>query len=388
MSATWIACLTPPGQAAIATLGLSGPLAWPAVRDLFRTRSGKPLPDSPPPGRFWLGRLGTDVADEVVLAVGQASSLLEEEASRMLALRGPTLEIHCHGGREVVRFLTDLFTARGLRPCSWEEFLRHSGTPAWQAEAAAALARAPTVRTASILLDQYHGALTAALRLMLAELESGQTATARLMLSSVLRYAGLGRHLTEPWRVVIAGAPNVGKSSLVNALAGYQRSIVSPTPGTTRDLVRTWLAIDGWPVELTDTAGLRGAASLEEQGIALARASAASADLCLWLVDASEAPVWPEAAREKVKLVINKIDLPAAWDLDAVPDALRVSAQTGAGLEGLCAAVGRWLVPEPPVPGTPVPFTPALCETLARAAELLAKADTSGARAILESLSR
>src|SRR5262249_46286309 len=102
MSESWVACLTPAGQAAIATLGLHDPQAWPALRGLFRTRSGKSLPESPTQGRFWLGRLGTDVADEVVLAV-----------------RAPALEVHCHAGREVVRFLMDLFIARGLQPCGW-----------------------------------------------------------------------------------------------------------------------------------------------------------------------------------------------------------------------------------------------------------------------------
>src|SRR5205823_6640829 len=81
---------------------------------------------------------------------------------------------------------------------------------------------------------------------------------------------------------------NVGKSSLINALAGYQRSIVAPTPGTTRDVVRVPVALDGWPVELLDTAGLRGdAPALEAAGIEQAREQAASADLCVWVLDAT-----------------------------------------------------------------------------------------------------
>src|SRR5206468_2220750 len=110
------------------------------------------------------------------------------------------------------------------------------------------------------------------------------------------------------------GAPNVGKSSLVNALAGYQRSIVAPTPGTTRDVVATTLAIDGWPVELSDTAGLHGEGEqLERAGMARARAAAAAADLCVWVLDGSAAPVWLGPEITAPLTVINKIDLPPAW---------------------------------------------------------------------------
>jgi tRNA modification GTPase len=171
-------------------------------------------------------------------------------------------------------------------------------------------------------------------------------------------YAGVGRHLTVPWRLVVAGAPNVGKSSLINALAGYPRCVVAATPGTTRDLVTTFIAVDGWPVELTDTAGLREAAGmLEQQGIGLARQAMRTADLCLWVLDASVAPVWPEAHTGTVRFVINKVDLEPAWDLNEAGEAVRVSALRGSGLGELCDAISRWLAPEPPPAGAAVPFT-------------------------------
>src|SRR5262249_15997807 len=161
-----------------------------------------------------------------------------------------------------------------------------------QVKASAALARATTVRTASILLDQMHGAFDAAVSAILAALDGeGPPSSAAQMLAELADRVPLGRHLTAPWRVVIAGAPNVGKSRLVKALAGYQRSVVSPTPGTTRDVVTVRLAI-GWPIELADTAGLRDESdALEGQGIELARSRLAEADLCLWVLDSTAPPV-------------------------------------------------------------------------------------------------
>jgi tRNA modification GTPase len=202
------------------------------------------------------------------------------------------------------------------------------------------------------------------IRMLLSDVEQGRLGQLR----SLAHNAPAGRHLVDPWKVVIAGAPNVGKSSLVNALAGYTRSIVAPTPGTTRDVVKTVLAIDGWPVELTDTAGLRPAeGSIEEEGITRARAAAAEADLCLWLVDGSAEPVLPD--REGCRLAINKCDLPPAWDWSRFPEALRVSAKTGTGIGDLCDAISRWLVPEPPAPGEAVPFSPEACEEVLRLRE-------------------
>lgn len=343
---TWVACLTPPGTAAIATLCLHGPLAWSVASTLFQPNRSA-LPEAPEAGRLWLGRLRGEVADEVVLTCKNPT----------------TIEIHCHGGQAVVQGLLDSIKERGLGACSWREMQRLTTADPLQATAAIALCTAPTTRTAAILLDQYQGAFAAALDSVLRALEVKDVAEAERVLAELKRHDALGRHLTAPWRVVVAGAPNVGKSSLVNALAGFQRSIVSSTPGTTRDVVGTLIAVDGWPVDLFDTAGLRAEASrLEQVGITRARASIAEADLCLWVLDASAVSVWPDVESPMIKLVVNKTDLPAAWDLETAAGAVRVSALTGAGLEELCSAVSAWLVPEPPRAGAPVPFTPELCD--------------------------
>jgi tRNA modification GTPase len=371
---TWIACLTPPGQSALATLGLYGPRAWEALRRLFRRRSGAELDEAPACGRFWLGRIGSEVADEVVVAVKQTEPV-------------PRLEVHGHGGREVVRFLIELFREQGLHLCSWEDFLRKTNMDALKAEAAIGLAHAATPRTAGILLDQQQGALDPAFEAIQQALERDEVAAAAEGLAQLARYATVGRHLTQPYRVVVAGAPNVGKSSLVNALAGYQRSIVAATPGTTRDVVTIRLALDGWLIELADTAGQRtNAETLEEEGIRRARATAAAADLCLWLFDSSAPPVWPSEPLADVLYVLNKSDLAPAWDVASIPDAVCVSALTGAGLPELCAAVIARLVPDPPPPGAAVPFTPRLCEGIAQAQRALATGGAAEMRRLVASL--
>jgi tRNA modification GTPase len=370
---TWVACLTPPGRGALGTLGLFGPRAWDVLRELFRPRHGS-LPPSPPAGRFWLGRLGDEVADEVVVAVRRSSPV-------------PWVEVHGHGGPEVLAFLAGLLTGRGLRPCTWQDFLAHTAADPLTAVAAAALAEAPTARTAGVLLDQHAGALGRALAAAVADLDAGRAVCAAGRLDELCRRADLGRHLTRPWRVVVAGAPNVGKSSLVNALAGFRRSVVSPTPGTTRDVVTTRLSVGGWPVELADTAGIRAAGDvLEEAGVHRARRAAASADLCLWVLDASEEPAWPSADAGPCRIVINKTDLPPRWDWPAVPGAVPVCAITGRGLEELWAALAGWLVPEAPPSGAAVPFTEDLARCVEAARGLVRDGASAEARALLAGL--
>jgi tRNA modification GTPase len=295
--------------------------------------------------------------------------LADEAVLHVKALRPiPWLEIHCHGGRQVIELLLEAFAAQGITCCTWQALDKAAHPDPLYAQAWLALANAPTLRTAAILLEQYHGALRSALDGLAQALERGDCSQALDGLAELRRWAKVGRHLTEPWRVVVAGAPNVGKSSLVNALAGFPRCVVAPTPGTTRDVLTLRIALDGWPVELTDTAGLRGTTEdLEAQGIQRARAAAARADLCLWVVDAAALPIWPETElgpETPQLLVINKADLDPIWDLDQRDDAVRVSARTGAGVAELCDRLAHALVPESPPSGTAVPFTSELCACL------------------------
>src|SRR5262249_43525735 len=161
---------------------------------------------------------GAEIADEAVLAMKQGSPV-------------PWVEIHCHGGREVVRALLETLQTLGAQICTWKELENFTGDDPLRAQAIVALAEAKTTQTAAILLDQVNRALSRALDTILDDVQTGNLDAAAGKLAELDRYSSVGRHLIAPWRVIVAGAPNVGKSSLVNALAGYQRCIVAPTPG-------------------------------------------------------------------------------------------------------------------------------------------------------------
>jgi tRNA modification GTPase len=274
------------------------------------------------------------LADEVIVAVTAAD----------------TVEIHCHGGVRLVRCLVEELQAAGaVEVAALEEHpLLHL------------LAHAPTRRVATLLLDQWHGACARAFRKVIEDQDSDTLAT-------LVRYVSLADHLTNPWRVAIVGPPNVGKSSLLNALAGFPRAIVSPIAGTTRDAVTFTMALDGWPVQLIDTAGLRDTPdTLEAAGIAHTRSWLEQADLVLWIADAASGDGLNADLPSRALLVANKCDLLES-DATLPKQALRTSARTGAGLDTLCAAILERLVPDPPPPGAPVPFTPRLAEAVRQA---------------------
>ena len=241
------------------------------------------------------------------------------------------LEIHIHGGEQIASAIETLFLQQGAVKKTWQEHFTPDTTQ--RDLALRLLPFAPTERTAQILLDQYNGA-------------SEHDPSARE------RFSELGKHLVKPFRVVLAGASNAGKSSLLNAILGFQRSLVHPVAGTTRDVVGGQTALEGFPVTFFDTAGFRETRDdLERQGIDRSLRSLSDADLVIWVVDLAvgESQHPPCPAEKNMLICHNKIDLVPSH-LAGTP-ALATSALTGEGIETLLSEVIRRLVPIQPMPG-------------------------------------
>jgi tRNA modification GTPase len=359
-----VVLLTPPGRGAVATVRVEGRGACQQVDTLFEAVSQRPVADLASDrlafGRF---RLGDQVYDEVIVRRPA------DEA----------VEIHCHGGPAVVERLITVLTEAGGRRVATDEWLQSSHASPIVAAAHAALGNATTLRAAAILLDQYHGALDRSLEAILRNLKGGRVDAATDEIRQLLARAPCGCHLARPWPIVLAGRPNVGKSSLINALVGYRRAIVHKTPGTTRDLVTATTALDGWPVEFCDTAGLRAADhAIEQEGIGLAKRELESASLVLLVFDAAEP--WCDEDAELCSrypdalLVFNKIDLDEVI-LDGRPGGQLVSAAQGQGVDELIAAIVGRLVPHPPTPAQAVPFLDEQRHVLQMAADALGLGD-------------
>lgn len=379
--------LTPPGRGAVATLRLSGALhRLDASPPLFRAANGRPLAGQPLQ-QIAFGSWGLEAPEEVVVC------RVEPHAA----------EVHCHGGRAAVaRIMADVVARGGAleTPRAW---LDRTSTPL-ESECAWALTQTRTERTASLLAEQGSGILLAALQRIvggLTQLFESARAVALTQsratdvppdvpreLASLQRWSEFGRHLVEPWQVVLCGRPNVGKSSLVNALAGFRRSLVSPQPGTTRDVVTTALVLEGWPLELADTAGLRATGhAIEAEGVLRAEARLMTADLVLLLLDASQ-PLTAEDCSlldrlPQAVVIAHKCDLPRAWTSAAGRTAVPVSAATGEGVTGLQSEIVRRLVPVMPPPGTAVPVTGRLAADLDRAQHLLQQGQAAAALELL-----
>jgi tRNA modification GTPase len=370
-----IAVLTPPGRGAVATIGVAGPQATELVASMFRTAAGRPLTDVQL-HRIVFGRWCA------VQAPGEEVVVCRRAADEV--------EIHCHGGRLAAGAIVGPLVAGGAREISWQEFATRHELGQLETEARLALSAARTERAAAILLDQWRGGVRSSLGRAAACMECGQAADAAAILHELERSARVGLHLVDPWRVVLTGRPNVGKSSLINAILGFERSIVHASPGTTRDVVTAQTALDGWPVELADTAGWRDSGDeIEAAGLQQACTQLGQADLIVLVFDVSAAwtgedqallAAWPDAV-----VVHNKCDLVHAVS-QGRPPGLMVSAARGGGLDVLVRELGRRLVPEPPSPAAAVLFTQGQVQVVQAAWSALAAGNHREALTVLNGL--
>lgn len=366
-----VALLTPPDRGALAVVGVAGGGALATMARLFFPRGPIPLTHRPD-GVIVFGRWGDAERGEELVVVRHSAE---------------RLEVHCHGGLAASEAVLMSLERLGAVRQSWQEWLAAAaaGASATEVEAREALARAGGPKAAQILCRQLAGALDAEITRIAGLDAAGDVPGAAAARDRLRRAARVGLRLTRPWRVVVAGEVNAGKSSLVNALAGHARSIVAAEPGTTRDVLETRIVLDGWEIDLIDTAGLRDdpAGPTEAAGIARACEAVATADLVVCVTPvgrpsrspsgrqagsvphmASETPApcgatVPVAVRVAsgtlaphdkpdacpIILVLSKCDL-ASDDGAGPPDAIRTSATTGFGIDELAAAIVRRLVPE------------------------------------------
>lgn len=371
MTDTIAAISTPLGEAGIGIVRLSGPEAVAIARQLFRPR--RPVNDWQS-HHLYLGHIldsQGQVIDEVLLAIMRAPHSYTRE---------DVVEINCHSGYLVLRRILEEALAQGARLARPGEFTLRAFLSGrldlTQAEAVLEIIRARTQAGLRVAASHLQGGLRRrvgevreALLELLARVEAAldfpeeaqelEPEAVKAGLAAPVHLLGQlcdtyqeGRLLREGLAVVIAGRPNVGKSSLLNRLLAADRAIVTDIPGTTRDVIEEGLAIQGIPVRLSDTAGLREAAGdqVEELGMAKTRDRLAQADVVLYLVDGSQ-PLTPEDRRNLQELagrtglaVINKIDLPQALsegelaEITTFPQ-VKISALTGQGLEDLKQAI-------------------------------------------------
>jgi tRNA modification GTPase len=361
---TIVAAATPPGRGGVGIVRLSGP----KVPEIAAVMLGElPRPRHATFARFLDARSEAIDAGLALFFPAPASYTGEH-----------VLELQGHGGPLVIEALVTRALELGARRAQAGEFTQRAflndKLDLAQAEAIADLIDAGSREAVRAAMRSLQGEFSAMVRGLteavielrtyveaaidfpeeeidfLADRELSERFQAvREHFAGVLESARQGRLLHEGMTVVIAGRPNAGKSSLLNRLAGYDAAIVTPIPGTTRDVVRERIAIDGMPLHVLDTAGLRHAGDpVEEEGMRRARAEIERADRVLFVIDAAEDPA-AEAYREErarlpaevpVTLVFNKCDIAAGLplaDTATGPPRLYVSALTGAGIGELQA---------------------------------------------------
>ena len=385
---TICAVATPPGEGGVGIIRLSGTRAIEIAGRLARLRCRKPLA-SVRSHTLYLADLGVPGAASRSQPDNQSIKPQVQPLDEALAvvMRKPrsftgedVVEFHCHGGPLILQTLCEAVVTAGGRLAEPGEFTKRAflngRMDLAQAEAVLDTIQAKTAGSLRIAQAQRRGLLSREIDAIrneligaLAHVEAGldfveediafvrRDELVSLLggvnrrLSGLLQTAQEGKIWREGAAVAIVGRPNVGKSSLMNALARTDRAIVTAVPGTTRDLLDEWLHIKGMPVRLLDTAGIRDTGDpVEQEGIRRSRRAVEDADLVVALIDQSMAIEEEDRAlvtslREKNHIVVlNKSDLPSQVEVEKEDwlaalagdrGPLRISVATGAGLDDL-----------------------------------------------------
>jgi len=363
MQTTIYALSSAPGRAGVAVIRVSGPAAERSLRALAGA-----LPQARMASLRELRHPATGaVLDQaLVLWFPAPASFTGEDVA----------EFHVHGGRAVIEaVLSALSAVPGMRPAEAGEFARRAfengKLDLTAVEGLADLIDAETEAQRLQALRQSHGALSELYEgwrqqiiLALAEIEAdldfsdeadvlrfsdraafAQIADLEWRIRAHLDDNNRGEILRDGLRVAIAGPVNAGKSSLLNALARREAAIVSDTPGTTRDVVEVRLDLNGFPVIVSDTAGLRETdEAVEAEGVRRAFARAAEAQIVVWLVDGAQPkPTGPPAglAAEKLLIVVNKAELLPSRETYPIDAGLFISVHTQEGIGALVAWLGE-----------------------------------------------
>ncbi|BAD70754.1 MULTISPECIES: tRNA uridine-5-carboxymethylaminomethyl(34) synthesis GTPase MnmE [Thermus] len=381
------AIATPPGKGAIGVVRLSGEGALEIAARVWRGKDPRRLKG----GRFALGEVVDpktgEAIDQAILLVFRAPRSYTGE---------DLVEFQTHGSPAVLRRVMEVLVAEGARPAGRGEFTfrayLNGKMDLAQAEAVLALieaegelARRQALRALEGALSRRIEALENRLLNLLAHIQAlldypeegveplEAERTIREVLAEVealLAQAKASRLAQKGARLALIGAPNAGKSSLLNALLGYERALVSPIPGTTRDYLEAPLELFGIPLVAVDTAGVRETEDpVERMGVERALGIAEEADLVLYVVDRSQPkPAPPPLPWARTLKVATKSDLPPAWE---DPEFLPVSSLTGEGLDRLKEAVREALLGRE---GGEVLLTERQVEALLRARERLEEA--------------